>query len=386
VNPTPTSKQRQSRRDTGKDILPVIEIESYRKSDTIEPASTSAFETPKKKHPYYDYGKLLSYNAVYNYLVGGRGLGKTFGAKKRALRRFLSHGEQFIYLRRYKEELVTVRETFFADVAHEFPDWDFRTNGNVFEVSPASQRDNKRRDWETIGYLMALSVAQKQKSVSFHRVKTIIFDEFIIEKGVVHYLPDEANVFNNFYSTVDRYQDKTTVFFLANAVSITNPYFLEYNIMPVEGDEWIRLHNGFMVIHLPKAEEFAASVLQTRFGQFIAGTDYAKYAVGNEFVDNNLDLVAAKDPNAKYKYTLETAQGTFSLWQNLGESLYYAVQKRPGNELMFTLLPERMSENKTLLMPNDMALQMLRSAYRHGRIWFDTPKTRNAFVDVFKRR
>ena len=54
---------------------------------------------------YYDISDTLTHNALYNFIIGERGCGKTYSSKKFAIRRFLKTGEQFIYLRRYKSEL-----------------------------------------------------------------------------------------------------------------------------------------------------------------------------------------------------------------------------------------------------------------------------------------
>lgn len=341
--------------------------------------------TQKKVHPYYQYGPVLSYNATYNFIVGGRGLGKTYGAKKLAIKNFLRNRDMFVYLRRYKEELVA-RDTFFADIQHEFPEWDFRANGNTFEAAPAATRDDRKRPWEAMGYAIALSTAQKQKSVAFPRVKLIIYDEFIIEKGMIHYLPDEANVFNNFYSTVDRWQDKTRVLFLANSVSISNPYFIEFLIQPTEETEYIRLNDGFIIAHFPDSAEFQASVLETRFGKFIANTEYAKYAVGNEFADNHQGLIAPKNPRAKFQYNLEGRLGSVSIWLDRADMEWYALAYQVPGQKSYTLLPEKVTTEKTLLFFNDNAISILRSAYRNARISFDTPVTRNVFLDVFHKK
>lgn len=342
-------------------------------------------ETQRAKLPYYDYGKLLSYNGVYNFLVGGRGLGKTYGAKRLAIKRNIERGDMFIYVRRYKEELATARDTFFADIAHEFPQWEFRANGNRFERSPASQSDAKKREWEPIGYAVALSTAQKMKSVAFPRVKIIIFDEFIIERGMVHYLPNEAALFNNFYSTVDRWMDKTTVFFLANAVSIDAPLLVEYGLIPDEHQEFIRKHDGFIVAHFPNAADFASKALQTRFGRFIEGTEYADYAVGNRFADNHAGLVGIKNPYARYLLTLELRTITVSIWYDVEDDQYFATPKRPGNEQIFTVVPTSISDDRTLLVPGDKLLARIRTATRTGRMSFENASTRNLFTDIFKQ-
>lgn len=340
---------------------------------------------------FYDFSKLLSYNAVYNFAVGGRGIGKTYGAKKKvtrdAIKSSIENGDQFIYLRRYKKELQVSRDTFFADYAHEFPDYDFRIHSYFAQAAPVSTRDDKKREWFTIGYFIALSVAQSYKSVAFPRVKIIIYDEFIIEKGAIHYLPDEATVFNNFFSTVDRYKDKTRVFFLANSVMITNPYFIEYDIDPNKCDKngIIKLFDGFILVHIIDSEQFSNEVYETRFGKFIRGTDYGNYAVGNEFVDNNDLLLADKPSSAVYTLTLETHGATFSIWYDASESLYYCDLKRPGNEIIFTMVPERMGEDKTLVTFSDKSISRLRTAYRHGKMRFKKPAIRNAFMETFKR-
>lgn len=342
----------------------------------------------RKVHPYYDFGPLLSHHAEYNFLVGGRGLGKTYGAKRRALKRNLTHGEEFIYLRRYKEELTASRDTLFEDVAHEFPDWDFRANGNVFEKSPASQRGDKKRDWDTIGYAKVLSRGQYEKSVALPRVKTIIFDEFIIEKGTIRYLPNEAEVFNNFYSTVDRWQDKTTVFFLANAISIGNPYFVYYKILPKEDQEWLKLDvgkaRGFILCHFPKSSDFQASVSKTRFGQMIDGSDYAEYAVGNEFHDNTLALLGIKNPRSRHLFNMETSAGMFSIWYDVVIDEYYAYSRIPAGQITVTLLLDTMDDDKTFLLPTTPIMKRLFSAFQHKRLKFEDQAVRERWIDMMR--
>lgn len=333
--------------------------------------------------PYYSFDTVLSHNATYNFVCGARGLGKTYGAKKKAIRDGINKGDQFIYLRRFKTELEG-RGTFFADIEHEFPKADLRVNGMQAEYAPIETRNQKKRPWKVIGYFVALSTAQTKKGVSYHRVKTIIYDEFIIEKGALHYLPNEAKSFNDFYSTVDRWKDKTRVLFLANSVSIMNPYFIEYDIKPDQEGEIVKRAEGFIVAHFVESAEFGTAVYGTKFGKFIKGSEYAEYSVESQFKDNHDSMLGFKPSNAKYFFSVETQAGIFSVWVDWGGPYYYIQEKRPGQEQLFTIVPERMDHGKVFLDRSNKIFQYLRSAFRTGKAFFDSPKSRNIFIEVFR--
>ena len=63
---------------------------------------------------YYDYHKILSYNAFINILIGERRrTEKHIGASKMVVNRFIKKKEQFAYIRRYKPELKKAVPQFF---------------------------------------------------------------------------------------------------------------------------------------------------------------------------------------------------------------------------------------------------------------------------------
>lgn len=86
---------------------------------------------------YYSYQRILSYNAFLNFLIGERGVGKTYGAVKFCIQKFLKKGEQFIYLRRYKSDLKKSVPTFFDAMIknNEFPEATFKTSGANFYIN-----------------------------------------------------------------------------------------------------------------------------------------------------------------------------------------------------------------------------------------------------------
>lgn len=325
---------------------------------------------------YYSYDRIRSYGGTYLMVVGARGTGKTFGAKKIAIKNAIEKGEQFIYLRRHRVEQKG-RFTFFDDIAHEFPGYEFAVHGNN-----AVMRLEGDKEWQTIGYFAVLSISQAQKSVAYPLVTTVIFDEFIIENPQIRYLPDEVKVFNNFFLTVDRYKDKTSVYMLSNSASIMNPYMLHWNIRPSR--EFVKAASGFIVCHFADDTLFRNDVAQTKFGQFILSTDeeYASYAIGNEFKDNHENFIGKKSGRAHYYCTIRTETGCFSVWTDLP---FFAVQEyRPKKEVMYCISHKFMREGDIYVKPNDRIMQMLRNAWRRGFMVFDTPKSRNTFSEIFK--
>lgn len=339
----------------------------------------------KREFHWYDYNKILSYNSVYNMIVGPRGNGKTYGAKKRCIKKAIYGRGHFIYLRRYQSEIVPAKETFFTDIAHEFPNTEFRVNGNKGEFTWDIDKDPKEKKWQLLCYFIVLSKAQSYKSVSFTTVTDIIFDEFIIEAGMVRYLPDETRVFNNFYSTVDRNQDKTRVLFLANAVKIMNPYFGEYSINP--DIEWQFKHDKFIAVHIVRDEIYSKQVSSTRFGRFISGSDYASYAIDNEFSDNSSAMVGAKSPDANIFFSLLTNHGPITIWVDMKNKpiKWYFTGWKPTHTLIYTMDVEKVEEGVKFMPYNDGRLKHLRAAYGRGDCVFESPRVRNCAQRIWKR-
>lgn len=335
---------------------------------------------------YYDFGPVLSRNAVFNFIPGGRGIGKTYGAKRLAIRDFIRRGDMFIYVRRYREELQVSAKTFFADIEHEFPDFDFRVNGREAQMATVASRDDKKRDWQTMGFFIALSVTQQVKSTAFPRVTKIIFDEFIAETAVPGYLPKEYTHFLNFFNTVARRRENVKVLFLANAVSMMNPYFIALKIEPDRMGEFTKLADGFVIVHLPDSAKYRNAVYETRFGKFIQGTEYADYAVENTFEDANDNLIGFKPPSARHEYNLATKTGEFAVWYDRSSQEYYILDKLPrDSKLNLTLDMSKMTKDRIGVNFNDHLMSDLRTHFRRAQVNFGSPAARNAFAQVMDK-
>ena len=102
---------------------------------------------------------------------------------------------------------------------------------------------------------MTLTKAQNLKGNKFNLVDTIIFDEFIIEDGVHHYLKGEVNSFLGLCETLARTRN-FRCFMLANSVTTTNPYFLEFNLSLPYNNDIKTFKDGTILVQYMKNEEY----------------------------------------------------------------------------------------------------------------------------------
>ena len=174
---------------------------------------------------YFTLEKILSYNALISIIIGERGVGKSYDSKIYVANRFIKKKKQFVYLRRYKTELKQAMMKNQTPIFFDQIKNDERMKNHKF----TNTNDTMSIDGKICGFAMPLSIANILKSSTYENVDTIIFDEFIIDKGNYHYLQNEVIQFLDVIETVARLRN-IRVIMLGNAISITNPYFSFFNL------------------------------------------------------------------------------------------------------------------------------------------------------------
>lgn len=327
---------------------------------------------------YYSLHSITSRNAYFNFIVGARGDGKTFANKYRDINKFIKRGEQFIYLRRYETEIKDSKAHYFDDIASFFPDYEFNVNGNNALIRKAGEKE-----WKTSGYFIQLSNAMTKKSVSYAKVTTITFDEFIISRGYIHYIPDEVRAFLDFYNTVDRWQDRVKVFFLANSVSVVNPYFIYFGITK-QKTEFGRYKDGYVCVQFIQDEQFKNEVKQTKFGKLIENTQYSAYAIDNTFEDNTDTFIAKRPPNALFHYGIDYNGYRLGVWLDAENGNYYINRKIPKDQAnIFCLTKNDMKPNLIMLEKSSPLLKLLKKIYMQGSLFFSDVETRGVCNEMF---
>ena len=325
---------------------------------------------------WYDIGETVSYNCLFNFVVGNRGSGKTYGAKKRAIKQFLEKGHQFVYLRRYQDELKETQESYFNDIIYnnEFPDTKIVYREGCYFVND-----------KLAGYAMALTKAKDYKSISYPEVWTIIFDEFLIEEnGYARYLRNEVNQFLNFYMSIDRYRG-CVVFFLANAVTMVNPYFLYWKLSLPHGSNIIR--KGDVLLQLVQDTEFIQERKETRFGKLIEGTEFADYAIENKFTTDNRNFIMKKTERAFYYFSFIYMGETYGVWVDYSIGRFFVSDNvDPSCRIVYTLTVEDHRPNTMLLRQINKSpiFKTFIDNYKLGNVYFESQKVKTVTYEIIR--
>ena len=327
------------------------------------------------KSLYYNPNKLLSYNRILNFIIGARGIGKTYGYKKFCINRFLKHGEQFIYLKRYKTDVKGV-EQFFDTVSQDFPESTFKVKGRELYI-----------DDKLAGWVMPLSSWQSVKSREFPNVCTILYDEFLLEKSSKQsYMQDEPKALLNFMDTVIRNRDNARCICMSNAVSVVNPFFLYFNLIP----NIDKRYNAYesIVVEIPDSVDFTEERKKTKFGKLIDGTDYGDFSLGNEFVNDSQVFIEKRSKESKYQFSIVYNGMTIGIWVDTEKGLLYLSNDYdPDSKKVFALSTDDLEENVLLMnnWKNNYYLGKMVNAFLNGYLRFDNQVLRNVGYDMFKK-
>lgn len=323
---------------------------------------------------FYNPNKLLTYNRILNFVIGARGIGKTYGWKKHIVNRFIKHGKQFIWIRRYKDELKSVPR-WFNDIRGEFPDHEFVVKGRQFFI-----------DGKLAGLAHPLSAWQSLKSDAFPDVETILYDEALREKDNSGYIPNEPQALLSVMDTVFRNRENVRCVCLSNAVTIVNPFFLYFNIVP----NIKKRYNAYssVLVEIPDSADFSSERRKTRFGELIDGTEYGDMSLDNDFINDSSVFIERRTGNSKFKFAVKYKGMTMGVWVDTQKGLLFVdTAFDPSTKKIYALTTDDLRENVMLMnnWKNNYDLYKLVSAFKKGYLRFDNQVLRNVGYEMFKK-
>lgn len=298
---------------------------------------------------YLDFEKILSYDVPFNFIVGGRGTGKTYGALKYAVENKI----KFILMRRTQTQLDIVRKEDYQPFKklNEDLGWSIQPI-QITKYSSAfyeCERD-KNGKWkpkenaESIGLMVALSTVSNVRGFDATDRNLLIYDEFIPER---HERPikDEANAFFNAIETIQRNRElegkkPMQVLCLANSNELANPIFIELGIVKramkllASGTEIDICRSRAFGLYILRDSKISELKKDTALYKLTRGTTFEAMAVDNTFED----LVGVRTSSKNLKeYKPVAAIGEICIYKHKSNKTYYISMHKMGSYEEFTI-------------------------------------------------
>lgn len=334
---------------------------------------------------WYTPNQQLTYNRIFNFVVGVRGGGKTFNTLLHAIKRFEKTGEQFVYLRRRGVDLDDACNgskeggNLFAAIEHAgyFKEHELKV------AADKSGGYNFYYDGKVMGYGKALSVARR--STPLPHVKLIIFDEFLIDDSAGshdRYLNhgNEMFLFNNLYETIARGRD-IPVMFIGNAFSMVNPYFLELKIRLNDIHENKVYKSKSWTLMFWRDEAFIEERKKTQFYQATAGTQFSQHAFANNFYLDKKTFLKKRSDDSEHQFSMVYQSKVYGVWVDWEKGFYYVTTKGAATDKARTISmsiddnkPNNVNIRKYRNMPFMKAFRM---AVDSNQVYYDNQETFN---------
>lgn len=161
----------------------------------------------------------------FNIIVGGRGIGKTYGA----LKYYYEKGETIIYMRRTGEQTKVTSTAQFTPYKKILEDLE-----TDFEFSKSTPKALYVRD-NVVAYMIALSTFANIRGFDASDCAAIIYDEFIPEQ-TARPIKNEGEALLNAYETINRNRElegkePTKLWMLSNSNTLFSPILAELSVM-----------------------------------------------------------------------------------------------------------------------------------------------------------
>lgn len=249
---------------------------------------------------WVDVQSILDAGFIFNFITGGRGIGKTYGF----IRWMIEHDQTFILLRRTEIESQLQSDPKTSSVTAVCNDMGITFHAAVHGKKMRSlYRDDTDQE---ICLCAALSTFASVRGVDLSAYRYIIYDEFITEPHV-RPLKMEGIALSNAYETINRNRelaglDPVRLIALSNSLNISNDIFMQFDLVSAaekmisEDIEVYKRGNLLMLIlqHSPiSAKKAGTALYQT------ASEEYARMSIRNEFIMNDFRYVK-KQPLKEY--------------------------------------------------------------------------------------
>lgn len=353
-----------------------------------------------QKEKWYNPQKMLSYNQYLNFIIGGRGIGKTFAIKKYLLKRFIEKGHQFIYLRRNKSELDRIdKDKFFTTelLKQVFDDFEIiSSDASKIHTRIEFKASNMKEEVNTlvlsttkiilngkiVCYLKSLSTWVDLKGSEYDEVMNIMYDEVLIDPtSNKRYLDNEVEALLNFIFSVFRRRDGCHAYLLSNAGNFNNPYFAFLKFYNDNGKRFYHLKQYATLIEFPPHSAFETEEeKESGFFKLLSKSNIYESVANNEFQIKN-DKNIAKLKGIKQRLYSFYTNGTFLTGYYI-DNMVYIAKGFDRNLSAYCLRIEEVEDGFIYLNKNSQLGKNLKRLYLTNMLIYEDIETKNKFMEI----
>ena len=237
------------------------------------------------------------------------------------------------------------------------------------------------------GYGIPLSTANILKSTPFPNVKTIIYDEFLLDTGGTYrYLRNEVTLFLETMESVFRLRDGKAIL-LGNALNVhASPFFAYWNLELPYNSEFKTFNDGLIVVNYIKNMNYREAKRKSKFGKLIDGTEYGRYAIDNQVFHENKSFIAKKPSNASFYGMIIINGVNIGIWNGKDGYLYLSEKYDPNTPSKFALDYNDHTENTIFTnVRENMYMYICLRAYKQGWLKFENQKVKTIATKILNK-
>lgn len=329
---------------------------------------------------YLDMKKIIELKTPFIFLVGARGIGKTYGAIKYVV----DNDIKFMLSRRTQKQADIISNTDLSPLKTPCDDLGIKYKcEKIIDNCSGIYIENSIGEVSLSGYITALSTISSIRGFDSSDVKVWLYDEFIPERHE-RQLRFEGSGFLNAYETINRNRElkgeqPLKCVAMSNSNDIASPIFECLGLIEIvekmerkKQEIYINPERGITII-LPRNSPIAELKKETALYKAVsADSDFAQMAI-----DNRFEIESCIDSKPINEYKLIATIGDLNVYQHKSNRYdYYVSAHKSGTAPKY-------QTDRTSIIQFRTAYRFLQGAYLTDTISFENIRLKRKFEDIF---
>lgn len=316
--------------------------------------------------PHYSYKRINSFHVKHNFIIGGRGYGKTYGCKGGELcARFIKTGAKFAWCRTTDAALDKIRDPiqFFGR----------QNNLKVLGIDKYDiRKDVIYLNNQVAGYLFPIKTFYNYKGADYDCIYGV-WDEFMRAKGEPN-ISGKREMFNDLCESVFRDGGKK-LYYLSNSTNQFDEVLQPYNVKLKEYGIYLYREQNALIHYVQPSKTYIKS-REESLSMTNMSEHEKDFAFGNKFTDYG-EYGAL--PKARYIYSIQTDDDKFlSIYMADGALYVKTILPQEPNLKAINNVFVNSKVNKLLTAQR----KALSDYYNRGKVIFCDGYARSAFQEL----